>query len=194
MPTGNYPAPDSTEGRVALLEERLDKYRREQKDSQATVNEHGDRLDAVEELVGRLPSALPGDKGSGLAQHFVDLRAAVDNLSVVFNRKVDTLTAAIDADREARTKEAEARTKELAELQKKRDPYWRALWIIVGVALSFITLGVLNAIKDHLHWSRASGGAQDVLCDVAREADDLRRARALPRGVRAIQLRRARQA
>jgi len=92
-------------------------------------------VEALELLVGRAPSALPGDRGSGLAQHFVDLGAAVTTLT---KRLGDTI-AALDADRTARTAEE---TRRATELDKRREPWSRAGWVVLGSAIAVVVGGI----------------------------------------------------
>ncbi len=97
----------------------------------ATLTAHGDRLDDLEELVGRAPSALPGDKGTGLAQHLVDLTKAVEELRET-----------MDADRKARTEEAQR-------LADARAPWTRAGWLAAGAGLASLVGAV---VAGGLHW------------------------------------------
>jgi hypothetical protein len=93
--------------------------------------DHGERLEALEQLVGRAPTALPGDRGSGLAQHLVDLTAAVKGLQ-----------ESVEADRKQRAVEAER-------LAQVRAPWSRAWWIVAGAVLAVVAgAGASGAV----HW------------------------------------------
>jgi hypothetical protein len=131
-PTGSFTTETDTERALRVALEARDLAR----EQTATLADHDDRIGALEQLVGELPSALPGARGRGLAQHLVDLTA-----------KVDALTKAIDADREARAAEAKA-------LSERRAPLSRAGWIALGAAISFLVVALLGAVSAALarHW------------------------------------------
>lgn len=100
------------------------------------------RIGALEQLVGKLPSALPGAKGSGLAQHLVDLGGKVDALTLTLNATI----AALDADRLARAAEELRRATDTA---KRREPWSRVGWLAAGAAIATI---VGAAIVGALGW------------------------------------------
>lgn len=94
---------------------------------EATIADHDERLAKLEGLVGELPSALPGARGSGLAQHFVDLGVKLDALAA----QLSVTTQAIEADRKERAQEA-------ATEAKRREPWSKAAWIAVGASLAIV--------------------------------------------------------
>lgn len=108
----------------------------------AQIQEQDTRVRVVEQLVGRAPTALPGDKGSGLAQYFVDLTQAVEALRVELTQAVEALRENVEAERRERAAEA-ART------ASRRAPWGRAAWIAMNAVIAAAT-GALTA--GGLHW------------------------------------------
>ncbi len=129
--------PPSVDPRATLhgadetLEQRHMRYRADAKSTAAELVTLTDRVEVLEELVGRAPSALPGDKGSGLAQLFVDLTAAVG-----------ALRDELRADREGRARDAAA-------MAERRAPWGRVSWIAAGAAITVAAAGGVQAV---LHW------------------------------------------
>jgi hypothetical protein len=107
-------------------------------DHETVLDEHDNRLRDLERLVGRLPSALPGDRGSGLAQHFVDLGAKVEALT---DKMTETINA-IETDRKERSEE-------LVALAKRREPWSRTWWLAIGAAVA-VTVGA--TAQAAFHW------------------------------------------
>ena len=102
------------------LEDVVRRHRGDHKQLEAMTVEHGNRLDDLEQLVGRAPSALPGDRGTGLAQHLVDLTLAVNSLR-----------DSVEGDRKARAAAAE-------QAAKQREPYSRGGWLAFGALISAV--------------------------------------------------------
>jgi hypothetical protein len=90
-----------------------------------------DDVEELKQLVGRLPSALPGDTGSGLAQHVVNLTTAVTGLRET-----------IEADRREREEQAK-------KLAASREPWSRTGWLALGAAIAAV---VGTAAAGAYHW------------------------------------------
>ena len=115
----------------AEIEARLDAQ-----DERASAFEA--RLSKHEELVGRMPSVLGDDQGSGLAKHIVDLIRAVAGLKDSF-----------DADRKERAAEKAAELEKAKLVVTKREPWSRAGWIAVAAGIG---AAVSLAVVGGWHW------------------------------------------
>ena len=131
--------PEGVETQAETAERIAREARQLAKRNESTLSAVEIRLLGVEDLVGRLPSALPnGPKGTGLAQSFIDLGVKVDALT---DRLGETIEA-IEADRKERVKE-------VADMAKRREPWSRAWWIAVAAAIG-ATMGA--AATGAYHW------------------------------------------
>ena len=150
------------------LEERVSRYRGDERETFAMVVSLSDRLGPVEELVGRAPSALPGDRGSGLAQHLVDLTMAMAALRDAFTTGMTALRESIETERRARIEEAAklaankaeeaaklaaAKTEEEARAlaaktaeAARREPWSRVAWLTLGALITAVITVVTVAI------------------------------------------------
>lgn len=105
-----------------------------------TVADHEERLTALEELVGRLPTPLA--EGSGLAKLFTDLGAKVEALTT----KLSDTIVALESDRALRVVEEQRRADEKI---KRREPWSRAGWLVLGAVICALSGAVVGGAW---HW------------------------------------------
>lgn len=124
------------------------------------VREIDRRVYALEELIGAVPDAVNPHGGGALGKLFRRIDAT--------DKKVDAATAAVQAltaelqrDREAAEHREKARAdadaKATADAERRRAPWSRVAWIVIGAALGCITVGAIGGLGAYVaaHWTSA---------------------------------------